>query len=114
MSEYSDVEYVFEPHSATTPDIREYLRSLWDRRAFMVELARADRRTAEAETALGNLWSVLNPLFQAGIYYFLYATLRSSASSKLAADPHRQLLLLRPQHAGDVARAVGRSSAARG
>ena len=82
VSEYSDVEYVFEPHSATTPDIREYLRSLWDRRVFMVELARADRRTARSKTALGNLWSVLNPLFQAGIYYFLYATLRSSASSK--------------------------------
>ena len=32
-------------------------------------------------TVLGNLWSVLNPLFQAGIYYFLYTVLRSGAGA---------------------------------
>jgi teichoic acid transport system permease protein len=80
VSEYSDVEYVFEPHSATVPDIREYLKGLWVRRQFMQELARADLRTARSGKALGNLWTVLNPLFQAGIYYFLYTVLRSGAS----------------------------------
>ena len=29
---YSDVEYVFEPHTATLPDLREYLDALYDRR----------------------------------------------------------------------------------
>ena len=80
VSSYSDVEYVFEPHSSTMPDIREYLRALWERRQFMAELARADLRSARARTVLGNLWSVLNPLFQASIYYFLYAVLRPGAS----------------------------------
>jgi teichoic acid transport system permease protein len=80
VSEYSDVEYVFEPHSATVPDIREYLRALWERRQFIQELARADLRSTRSGKSLGNLWSVLNPLFQASIYYFLYTILRSGAS----------------------------------
>lgn len=81
-TEYSDVEYVFEPHSATMPDLREYLASLWDRRVFMTELAQADLRTARSRTSLGNLWSVLNPLFQASIYYFLYTVLRNSPQNR--------------------------------
>jgi teichoic acid transport system permease protein len=79
-SEYSNVEYVFEPHSSTLPDIREYTRALWARRQFMQELVRADIRTARARTVLGNIWTVLNPLFQAGIWFFLYATLRSGSA----------------------------------
>jgi teichoic acid transport system permease protein len=80
VSQYSDDVYVFEPHSATLPDVREYVRALWERRHFMHELAIADLRTERSGRVLGNLWSVLNPLFQAGIYYFLYTVLRSDAS----------------------------------
>ncbi len=73
---YSDVEYVFEPHGNTMPNLREYVTALWERRAFMVELARADLRAANARTSLGTFWSVLDPLFQAAIYFFLYTVLR--------------------------------------
>jgi len=83
VSEYSNVEYVFDAHSSTVPEVREYIDSLWDRRVFMVELAKADLRTARSKTALGNIWMVLNPLFQAAIYYFLYTVLRNSPQSKL-------------------------------
>jgi teichoic acid transport system permease protein len=83
--EYSDVEYVFEPHSATLPDLREYLAALWDRRQFMVELARSDLRSLRSRTALGNIWSVLDPLFQAGIYFFLYTVIRGGKSGGATA-----------------------------
>ena len=83
VTEYSDVEYVFEPHSSTIPNVREYLAALWDRRVFMTALTRADLRTARSRTALGNLWSVLNPLFQASIYYFLYTVLRNSPQTQI-------------------------------
>jgi ABC-type polysaccharide/polyol phosphate export permease len=73
---YSDIEYVFEARSSTLPDVREYLRALWERRHFMQELARADLRAERSGRVLGNLWSVLNPLFQAAIYYFLFTVLR--------------------------------------
>lgn len=77
---YSDVEYVFEPHSNSMPDIREYVASLWARRQFMVELANADLRTARQNTTLGSFWSILDPLFQAGIYFFLYSVMRGGGS----------------------------------
>ncbi len=79
-NEYSDVEYVFEPHGVAAPDLREYLAALWARREFMVQLARADLRAARSRTALGNIWSVLDPLFQAAIYFFLYTVLRSGTN----------------------------------
>jgi teichoic acid transport system permease protein len=72
---------VFEPHSATLPDVRQYLKALWERRQFMHELATADMRTERSGRVLGNFWSVLNPLFQAGIYYFLYTVLRRDSAS---------------------------------
>lgn len=84
---YSDVEYVFEPHSHRLPNIREYIEALWDRRQFMVELARSDLRSARSRTALGNIWNVLDPLFQAAIYYFLYTVLRSGNGKQNAFLP---------------------------
>ncbi len=78
--EYSDVEYVFEPHSKTMPDVRSYMAALWGRREFMLELANSDIRTIRSSTRLGNIWSVLDPLFQAGIYFFLYSVLRKGSA----------------------------------
>ena len=80
-SEYSEVEYVFEPHSSSMPPLRPYLAALWDRRLFMAELAKSELRTARSRTALGNIWGIINPLFQASIYYFLYTVLRSNAAN---------------------------------
>src|SRR5579871_857736 len=82
VAAYSDVEYVFEPHSRSLPDIRDYIAAVWERRTFMVALARSDIRTARSRTALGNIWNVLDPLFQASIYFFLYLVLRKGASGK--------------------------------
>ena len=77
--EYSDVEYVFEPHSPVMPDLRKYVGALWQRRQFMVALADADLRAARARTRLGDIWSVLDPLFMAVIYFFLFTVLRGGA-----------------------------------
>jgi teichoic acid transport system permease protein len=84
---YSDIEYVFEPHSAALPDLRSYVTALWERRDFMVALAKSDLRTLRSSTALGNVWNVLDPLFQAGIYYFLFAVLRKGATNQKAFVP---------------------------
>jgi len=79
---YSDVEYTFEPHTATMPDVRDYLDALYDRRQFMVALAAADLRSLRSRTALGGVWGVLDPLFQTTIYYFLYVVLRGGSGSQ--------------------------------
>ena len=80
--EYSDVEYVFEPHASRMPDLRQYVEAMWERRRFMAELARSDLRSARSSTALGSVWSVLDPLFQAAIYFFLYTVLRRGATGQ--------------------------------
>jgi teichoic acid transport system permease protein len=85
--EYSDIEYVFEPHSASLPDLRSYVAALWERREFMVALAKSDLRSLRSSTALGNVWNVLDPLFQAGIYYFLFAVLRKGATNQTQFVP---------------------------
>jgi hypothetical protein len=85
--EYSDVEYVFEPHVTTMPNLREYVEALWARRQFMARLAQSDLRNLRSSTALGSIWSVLDPLFQASIYFFLYAVLRGGKASQVAFLP---------------------------
>ncbi len=79
---YSDVEYVFEPHSASLPSVRAYLQDAWDRRHFVVAMAKADLRGPRSRTGLGELWAIADPLFQAGIYWFLISTIRSNGSDQ--------------------------------
>jgi ABC-type polysaccharide/polyol phosphate export permease len=77
--EYSDVVQVFEPHVRGLPDLREYISEVVDRRAFITELASAQIRGQQSSTVLGELWSLADPIFQAAIYYFLFAVIRGSA-----------------------------------
>ena len=77
---YSDVEYVFEAHKAELPDLRVYLRDLLERRGFVTEKAKADIRGKRNSTVAGQLWAVLDPLFQAIIYFFLITVLRGGGS----------------------------------
>jgi teichoic acid transport system permease protein len=86
-SEYSDVEYVFEPHTAAMPDLRRYLAALWERRPFLVALADADLRGPRSSTMLGNLWGILDPLFQAAIYFFLYVVMRGADGERVQFLP---------------------------
>src|SRR3954452_14563425 len=81
---YSDVEYVFEPHSAEMPALRPYLSDLWDRRKFMAEMARSEIRGKRSSAIAGQRWAVLDPMFQAAIYFFLITVLR--AGSRGMAD----------------------------
>jgi len=70
---------VFAPSDTTRTALRPYLRSLWERRAFMVELARSQLRGQHSNTLLGSLWTVLDPLFTAGLYFFLFTVIRGGA-----------------------------------
>jgi teichoic acid transport system permease protein len=77
---YSDVVHVFEPNALTLPPLRPYLRDLAGRRTFIVELAGAEVRGQRSSTILGELWSLVDPLFQAAIYMFLFTVIRGSRS----------------------------------
>lgn len=56
-----------------------YLRSLWERRHFMLALARSENRKLRSNAALGAVWSVLDPLLQAFIYFMLYSVIRGGS-----------------------------------
>lgn len=68
---------VFTPFHRGIPALRPYLRDMWGRRLFAMELARAELRTANVGTGLGQLWLVLNPLLLTFVYYVLVAILQS-------------------------------------
>lgn len=63
--------HVYEPHRVGLPPLRPYLRDLRRRREFAFELARTNLRAQHFNTALGQLWLVVNPLLLGCIYFAL-------------------------------------------
>ena len=78
--EFSGERHVYEPHTVGLPPLRSYARELWRRREFAVELSRTKLREQHFDTALGQLWLVLNPMLLALVYFLLVDILRASGS----------------------------------
>jgi ABC-type polysaccharide/polyol phosphate export permease len=78
--EFTGERHVYVPHSVGLPPLGSYVRELWRRREFAVELARTKLREQNFDTAFGQLWLVLNPLLMALVYFILVDILRSSDS----------------------------------
>jgi teichoic acid transport system permease protein len=62
---------VYEPFRAGLPPMREYIRSLWNRRTFIAEFSRSELRGQNYGSVFGQLWLVLNPLLLSGVYFLL-------------------------------------------
>jgi teichoic acid transport system permease protein len=86
------VEYVFEPHAVKVPPLRPYLHELWDRRRFVKTLARTEIQGKRASMVAGQLWALLDPLFQAGIYFLLIQIVRGGEGGRGTA--HYMTLLI--------------------
>ena len=54
------------------PRLLAYLRSIWARREFALEIPRAELSAPHRNTVLGGLWHVLNPLMLVGVYYVIF------------------------------------------
>ena len=76
--EFSGERHVYEPHTVGLPPLRSYVRELWRRREFAVELSRTKLREQHFDTVFGQLWLVLNPLLMALVYFVLIDILRAS------------------------------------
>jgi teichoic acid transport system permease protein len=63
------------------PPIPEYLRQIWRRRFFVLELSRAREQAENAESRLGQFWQVLNPLLNVAVYYLIFGVLLDSKRS---------------------------------
>jgi ABC-type polysaccharide/polyol phosphate export permease len=75
--EFSAVSHVYEPHKVGLPPLGSYLRELWRRREFALELSRTELRAQHFNTVFGQLWLILNPLLLACVFFILVDILRS-------------------------------------
>jgi teichoic acid transport system permease protein len=66
--------YRLEPASARPPALK-YLRMLWQRRQFITGFATANNVAMYSEARLGQLWQVLTPLLNAGVYFLIFGVL---------------------------------------
>jgi teichoic acid transport system permease protein len=63
------------------PPFLLYLRRIWHRRYFIIELSRAREQSANAESRLGQIWQVLNPLLNAAVYFLIFGVLLNTRSN---------------------------------
>jgi teichoic acid transport system permease protein len=68
---FTSERHVYEPHPIGLPPLAPYVRELWRRRQFAFELARTNLRAQHFNTALGQLWLIVNPLLLTFIYFIL-------------------------------------------
>lgn len=55
-----------------TPSLPAYVRSLWERRGFAWQTALGELRSQHLDTALGNLWHLLNPILMISVYFLVF------------------------------------------
>jgi ABC-type polysaccharide/polyol phosphate export permease len=77
--DFTAERHVYEPHRIGLPPLRPYLRELWRRRHFAFELARTNLRAQHFNTALGQLWLLVNPLLLAFVYFALVTIVRGGS-----------------------------------
>jgi ABC-type polysaccharide/polyol phosphate export permease len=71
---------VYESTATGMPPMRPYLAELWARRRFIWHLARSDLKAEHYDSAIGQLWVILDPLLLAAVYFLLRTVVRPSGS----------------------------------
>jgi teichoic acid transport system permease protein len=61
--------------SSARPGLQQYLRQLWARRHFLVAFANARVVSLYTSARLGQIWQLLTPLLNAGVYLLLFGVL---------------------------------------
>jgi teichoic acid transport system permease protein len=61
--------------SAERPPVIQYIRNLWHRRHFIMAFATARNIAMYTEARLGQVWQVLTPLLNAGVYFLVFGLL---------------------------------------
>jgi ABC-type polysaccharide/polyol phosphate export permease len=77
--DFTAEHHVYEPHHKGMPPLRSYLRTIWERREFAVELARTQLRAQNANTLFGRMWLLINPIMLGIVYYILVTIVRGGA-----------------------------------
>jgi teichoic acid transport system permease protein len=61
------------------PGLRQYLRQVWARRHFLVAFSKARMTSMYARTRLGQVWQLITPLLNAGVYLLLFGVLLNTS-----------------------------------
>ena len=61
------------------PGLRQYLRQIWARRHFLVAFSNARMTSLYSRTRLGQLWQLITPLLNAGVYLLLFGVLLNTS-----------------------------------
>ena len=61
--------------SGARPGLFSYLAALWQRRHFILGYATARNISMYTDAKLGQIWQVLTPLLNAGVYYLIFGVL---------------------------------------
>lgn len=61
--------------SGARPSLLAYTRQVWSRRHFVTAYATARLTSMYANAKLGQLWQVMTPLLNAGVYYLIFGVL---------------------------------------
>jgi teichoic acid transport system permease protein len=62
------------------PPLWSYAAALWRRRHFIISYTRASNAVAYNNSFLGQVWQVLTPLLNAGVYYLVFGLLLHTSS----------------------------------
>jgi teichoic acid transport system permease protein len=65
--------------SGARPPLLRYIGLLWQRRHFIVGFATARNVSMYTDAKLGQIWQVLTPLLNAGVYYLIFGLLFEAA-----------------------------------
>ncbi len=57
------------------PSVVAYVREAWNRREFALVVPAQDLRAQNMDTALGQLWHVVNPALLVGVYFLVFGVL---------------------------------------
>lgn len=52
-----------------------YLHQLWQRRTYAWYVAKSEMRSRQINSVLGNLWHLINPMLQVGIFFLMFAVI---------------------------------------
>lgn len=69
---------VLEPYHRGLPPMRPYLQQVWQRRRFAFHMARSELKARHFDTLFGQIWTVLNPLLLALVYFLLLGVIVQS------------------------------------
>ncbi|MDK1472012.1 ABC transporter permease [Streptomyces sp. 549] len=58
--------------SGARPSLAAYVRQLWSRRHFILTFSRAKLHAQYSQAKLGQMWQVMTPLLNAGVYFLIF------------------------------------------